>query len=327
MNVLTKTFHSQDVWLVTGACGFLGGHVCELLSQGGQKIIALDNLAWPNKKTYEKLQADQNITFIKEDIRHSDKLKDLLNIHRPRFVIHLAAMHFIPTASQFPSEAMSINVVGTQSLLEAIRKSEHPPDCFWFASTGDVYAPVDTTLDEDTTPTGPFNTYGLSKLMGEQMIDLEVKFNLKTRFVIGRLFNLYGTGETNPHIIPEIMKQIKTQKNYVKLGNTWPTRDMLPVRDAALALILMSLNWSSLKGTVSKINVGTGRSYSIQELVDFIGQALGQKIEVIADLEKIRPVERAHLKANIKKLVDYINFSPSSDLKKGIADLLREELS
>ena len=113
-----------------------------------------------------------------------------------------------------------MNVHGTQCVLSAARAAECPR--FWFASTGDVYVPDDQPHAEDA-PVGPYNVYGLSKLMAEQLVGLESRLRPDARFVVGRLFNLYGPRETNPHLLPEVLGQLRANPDApLRLGSLWP---------------------------------------------------------------------------------------------------------
>lgn len=310
-------------WLVTGAAGFLGSHVIEQLVKKGESVVALDNFSWGKREFLEPFKS--KIVIEECDIRDITSIKRVLASHRPTHVVHLAALHFIPLAIKDPSFAIDINVRGTQVLLQAQRETETNPEAFWFASTGDVYAPSLGALHEKNSTIAPFNIYGLSKLMCEQIIQLELSQQAKTKFIIGRLFNLYGTRETNPHIIPEIVEQLKKQdakknkKATLSLGNTWPKRDMVPVSDAAYSVIESCLKVTS---PLTIANFATGVAWSMDDLIHAMGEICGIKIEVIKDPAKIRSVEREHLQADVNKLSELIGKACGSDLKQGLKDLM-----
>jgi UDP-glucose 4-epimerase len=125
-------------WLVTGAAGFLGSHVVEALLAEKAEVHALDNLSWGHRSFIEANKS--KITFHEIDIRDKKSLDEVIKGIQPTHIIHLAALHFIPAAIRDPSLAIDINVLGTQNLLQSLR--EHSKfEAFWFASTGDVYAP------------------------------------------------------------------------------------------------------------------------------------------------------------------------------------------
>lgn len=317
-------------WLVTGAAGFLGSHVCENLLAQNETVLALDNLSWGRKEFLSPFESSSSFKFLEADIKNYEALKFIFNSEKPDHIVHLAALHFIPTAMKDPKLAVEINVLGTQILLQSMRDSDHRPKSFWFASTGDVYAPLETPLHEIETAKSPFNIYGLTKYMGEQMLELFSHEITETKFIVGRLFNLYGARETNPHILPAIIDQLKEQlKNNrpycLSLGNTWPKRDMVPVSEAAKAVILMSKAAAKSEVPFAFYNVATGKAVSMDQMIETFGELLGQKIMVEKDPKKVRAVERAHLEANMARLDRYINFVPNSDLKTGLKALLVSE--
>jgi UDP-glucose 4-epimerase len=195
----------------------------------------------------------------------------------------------------------------------------------WFASTGDVYVPNERPHHEINSPTGPFNIYGLSKLMGEQLVALESRIRPHARFVVGRLFNLYGPRETNPHILPEIIGQIRDNPTApLRLGSLWPRRDLVPVGDAARAVIA---TLDTAPTGITTVNVATGVAVSMQEVLDLIGELRGRPLAIETDPAKMRPVERGHLQADVTKLRAMIGWTPHADIRRALADLLTLELS
>lgn len=307
-------------WLVTGAAGFLGSHVVDCLLHQGVSVVAVDNIAWGRVENLSSAQRDPRLTMAIEDVRDQPAMDRLIQRHKPVAVVHLAALHFIPAAEADPVEALDINVRGTQSVLTACRAAR--VDRLWFASTGDVYAPSEAPLEEDAV-LAPFNIYGLSKLMGEQLIDLQSKQRPDACYVVGRLFNLYGSRETNPHILPEIVKQCRERPDLpLRLGNLWPRRDLVPVTEAARAVVDMTRHASQ---GVTIVNVATGESHSMQEVIDAIGELKGRPLIVETDPSKVRSVERPHLQADVAKLRQMIGWTPHADLHRGLRKLLEAE--
>lgn len=307
-------------WLVTGAAGFLGSHVVEQLVARGIGVVALDSLEWGRESYLSTFSETPGFHFERTDIRDRDAIAGVFARHRPAAVIHLAALHYIPAAVKDPVATVAINILGTQTILSAAIASD--VERFLFASTGDVYAPSDAPHREDDR-LAPFNIYGLSKLHGEQLIALAAPGHAATRFAVARLFNLYGPRETNPHILPEIIAQLKTgSKRQLKLGSVWPRRDLVPVRDAARAAIEML---QRAPAGVTTANVASGRAWSIEEAIRIIGELLGGPIEVIADPAKMRPSERPHLQADVSRLRGLIGWTPHDDLRTGLRELLAAE--
>ena len=307
-------------WLVTGAAGFLGSHVAEQLMEKQQMVVAVDDLSWGNEEFIAPYSENDDFEFFKTDIRQTDALKKILASHQPDFIVHLAALHFIPLAMKQPTWTIDINVKGTQALLEAAREVNYT--AFWFASTGDVYKTTEEPLIEHETPKDPYNIYGMSKLMGEQLLKLESELHRGRAYIAGRLFNLIGPRETNPHIVPEIMKQLKENPKELQLGNITPVRDYVPVDQAAQAIIDMCLK--SKPGFI-KNNVATGVGQSVGDLIKTIEKVLGHDITVHKDPDRVRPVDRPKLVAKVDQLKENIGWAPSHKVEEILTSLLKAE--
>ena len=308
-------------WVVTGAAGYLGSHVIDMLLARGTPVLAVDNLLTGKEAHLNRHRSAVEFTRANQDIRDVQSLELLFKHHRPAAVIHLAALHFIPVCTADPALTISLNVHGTQCVLSAARAGGI--ERFWFASTGDVYAPDDRPHHEVQSATSPFNIYGLSKLVGEQLVALEARIRPEAHFVIGRLFNLYGPRETNPHILPEILAQLRANPDTpLRLGSLWPKRDLVPVADAARAVIA---TLDAAPQGLTTVNVATGVAVSMRSILDLLGEIRGKPLMIETDPAKVRPVERGHLQADVSKLREMIGWVPHSDLRRGLAELLTAE--
>ena len=306
-------------WAITGAAGFLGSHVVESLLARGIPVLAIDDFSVGRREYLP--QGHAGLTVAEVDIRRPAELSALFQQYRPTVVMHFAALHYIPACSADPTRTLDLNVVGTQSVLQAARLVEVPR--LLFTSTGDVYLPSETPHREDDS-IAPFTIYGLSKVMGEQLIALESRLRPTARFTVARLFNLYGPRETNPHLLPEVIAQLRQSPDTtLRLGSLWPTRDLVPVADAARALIGLV---EAADPGVTTINVASGVSVSMQEVLDLIGELRGKPLSIVTDPAKVRPVERGHLRADVTRLRERLGWSPHADLRRGLADLLASEL-
>lgn len=315
----SQLLHSQP-WLVTGAAGFLGSHVVEQLLLRQIPVIGVDNLSGGKWQFLAPFATNPLFKFACQDIRDEARLTELCRQERPIAAVHLAALHFIPAAMRDPGLAVSLNVHGTQTLLSASRAAG--VQRFYFASTADVYKASDQPHSE-TSEIGPFNIYGLSKWIGEQLLRLEASAQPDRHFVIGRLFNLYGPRETNPHILPDIFNQLRNGHNgTLRLGNITPKRDLVPVADAARAVIATVEH--SAPG-VTTVNIGTGVSVSMQEVVELLSSLMGKSLRIETDPGKVRSVERPHLQADTKALKSLIGWAPHGDLTRGFRELLHSE--
>lgn len=303
----------QDA-LITGGAGFIGSHLAEQLVSSGYRVVIADSLLWGQSRVQRLL--DSGAAFLeKGDIRDQHFMERVFSSERFDVVYHLAALHYIPYCADNPIETVEVNAVGTQTLIQALKTN--PPRRFVFASTGDVYSPRESA-HEESDPTEPFNIYGVSKLAGESIISVAAKQLPATGFSVARLFNTYGPRETNPHLIPGIIVQLRTASR-VTVGNTWPRRDYVDVRDVAHALIL--LGKCSAGETLERYNVGTGVTHTVNDVVLALNEILGVNVEVKVDPERIRAVERPHLQANSAKLRMATGWLPRYTLLQGLRHL------
>lgn len=297
--------------LVTGGAGFIGSALVELLQAHFYEVFVLDNLSF-GRRQFVSVPDDH---FFEIDILDAAALSALIKRINPDWVFHLAAIHFIPYCNAHPFEASRINIQGTLNVLEALKQTNVQK--VLFASSASVYPLSDEPLREDDL-TGSIDIYGLSKLAGEQLLH---RFHLETSVatVACRFFNAIGPNETNPHLFPAILEQIKAGQRTIRLGNLTPKRDYVHVRDIATAVHLLMLS----EATGHNIfNVGSGQEYTVVEIVAAFEQALGEKITIEIDETKVRKVERMHLVADIKKIQSFIDWTPQFSIQEAIKDLL-----
>jgi UDP-glucose 4-epimerase len=313
---------NERTWAVTGAAGYLGSYVVEQLLARGTPVLAIDDLSTGRESHVSMHFANPLFTLAKQDIRDAAAMTALLEKHAPLAAIHLAALHFIPGCNADPPRTVSLNVHGTQCVLSACRAAG--VERFYLASTGDTYVPDDTPHHEERSATGgTMGIYGLSKLICEQLVALESKQRPEARFAVGRLFNLYGPRETNPHFLPEVLAQLNSDPEAtLKLGSLWPKRDMVPVADAAKAIIHLL---DVVPAGITTVNVAAGHAVSMQDVLDIIGELRGRKLAIETDPAKVRPVERGHLQADVAKLRSLIGWTPHTDLKRQLKELLEKE--
>jgi UDP-glucose 4-epimerase len=277
--------------LVTGAAGFVGIPVTRHLLERGYEVVALDNFSVGSRELLEEVLDPRSILEV--DLRDAEGLSRAVRDAAPWGVIHLAAIHFIPYCVAHPAEAVAVNLAGTQHLLDALLEAE--PRRLVFASTADVYEPAETA-HEETHPVGPINVYGATKLTGEQLVDFHRERQPELETVVARMFNVYGPGETNPHVMPAIFEQLQTSRT-LALGNLSPRRDYIYVEDMAAALV--GLLTDAPAG--STVNVGTGVSTSVKELVRSLERLLADRIEILVDPERVRPSDRPRLEAGTER--------------------------
>jgi len=298
--------------LVTGGAGFIGSAVIDKLQREGHEIFVIDNLSF-GKRDFITVPDSH---FFQVDILDKENIDKIFNSIRPDIVIHLAAVHFIPYCNQHPFESSDINIRGTIHVLNAARK--YKASKVFFASTAAVYPIYDEAVSEGHQ-TGPMDIYGLSKLTGEHLCN---EFHLMTGVptIICRFFNAFGPNETNPHLIPEIQKQVNSGLRKIKLGNLAPKRDFIHTSDMANAVHTL-LN--RIDKGIDTFNLGRGIEYSVIEIVDAFSRESGEKIEIEVDPTRVRKVERMHLLADVSKLKS-IGWNPFIGIDEGIRTLIEK---
>jgi UDP-glucose 4-epimerase len=298
--------------LVTGGAGFIGSHLVEQFVAAGERTSLVDTLSRGRR---EWIHEEAELHEV--DIRDEPALRRVVAQVAPEIVVHLAALHFIPAVDGAPELAWDINVKGTQALLEAL--GHRPPALLLFASTAAVYPDRRGPIDEGCPP-DPLDLYGRTKLAGEQLVE-EFAARTGMRGASVRIFNVIGRRETNPHVVPEIVDQLRTGGRSVRLGNLEPRRDYTDVADVATALHRLT---SSPVSTPTPVNLGSGRSVSVADLVQACEQVLDRTIEIEIEPKRVRKTDRAELLADSSLLRKATGWEPIRSLQQTLQELLTE---
>ena len=302
----------METTLITGGAGFIGSALTNALLAEGRREVVVDNL-FTGKREY--LDDSPQLVFEEVDIRDSAALSRVFETHKPRDVFHLAAIHYIPYCDQHPHETYEVNVWGTKVLIETMKQC--PPDRFFFMSTAAVYDPSSTSQHEKL-PSRPSDVYGQSKAIGE---DLTRAYAGESGVpsVIGRLFNVYGHNETNPHLIPVILEQLSSGARAIQLGNIHTKRDYIFVSDVVAALRALM---KSPKEKLVVANIGTGKSYSAEDVVNACASIIGEPVRIEIDEARKRASDRPILEADVHYIASLTSWQPTVSLAEGLAALL-----
>ena len=302
--------------VITGGAGFIGSALSKQLQEDGHAVAVLDNLSFGRRH----LAGVLDDRFFEVDIRAREATRKVLADTRPEIVLHLAAVHFIPYCNQHPVEAADININGTINVLDAAQAIESVEQVF-VASTAAVYPIADGAMDEQHV-LGPMDIYGTTKLATEKLAS---EFHLRTGIptIVGRFFNAFGPNETNPHLFPEIQRQVLSGARTLKLGNLDPKRDYIHTEDMSRA---MSALLSKGVSGYDVFNIGRGIEYSVREIVAAFERQLGEPLTIEVDPARVRKVERQHLLADVRKLKAATGWEPKWDIDQGVATLLTEHV-
>ena len=296
--------------LVTGGAGFVGSHLVELLVDAGDQVVVVDDLS-RGDRAWLHPQAELH----ELDVRDGAGLRRRLPQIRPDVVVHLAAMHFIPAVDDAPGLARDINIGGTSALLDAL--ALQPPRVLVFASTAAVYPDRGGPIGESCPP-DPIDLYGETKLEGERLVFRWAE-EFGVRPIVARIFNVIGKRETNPHVVPEVVSQLRTGSRTVRVGNLAPRRDYTDVRDVAEALRRLAAAEIQSR---TIFNVGSGRSVSVAEVVQACEEVLGYRVEVEVEQRRLREHDRTELCADATLLRETTGWQPRWSLKETLAELL-----
>lgn len=277
-------------------------------------VCVVDNLRYGEVRfTATELQS---LRWEQIDIRQMEPLRAVIADFAPDAIIHLAAIHFIPECESDPELAISTNVVGTANVAASC-----PAGCrLVFASSGAVYRPEETPHDEVRSPVEPADVYGWTKLHGCQYVRYFAR-QRKYPACIVRLFNVIGPGETNPHVLPEIVAQLKAHRLSLRLGNLHAKRDYVHVSDVARGFAAVACGGDIPPGETVTVNLGTQNSYSVAELLDLLRDISATDFRVEADPTRMRPSDRPYLAANIARIGQLFGWRPQVTLRAALTDL------
>ncbi len=298
--------------VVTGACGFIGSHLCEMLVKKGYKVIAFDRYNINNDKGWlEKSKFKKDIEFILGDIRDYESVHHALK--NCNHVFHLAALIGIPYSYSNPLAYIKTNVEGTYNVLSAAKM--HDLQQIIITSTSEVYGSAKYIPIDENHPCVGQSPYSASKISADQLaISFYKSFNLPIK--IARPFNTYGPRQSSRAIIPTIINQCLSNKK-MKLGNQFPTRDLTYVDDTCLGFYEI-FKQKNFFGEI--VNIGSGQEISIRDLKEKILKKMKKKIDTKTDKVRLRPKnsEVNQLICNNEKIMNETKWKIKNNLDEGL---------
>lgn len=289
--------------LITGSEGFTGQYVVNEFKLAGYEVYGTGS-RHANPIDYQYYQA-----------KLSDKnaIIKLLSEVKPNLIIHLAALAFIGTDEK--ESYYDTNLIGTLNLLEAVSKSNINVDKILLSSSANVYGNQSSGILNEENICLPENHYAASKLAMEYMAKIWMS---QLPIIITRPFNYTGKGQAEHFLIPKIIAHFKEKSEVIELGNINIWRDFNDVRTIAYVYRqLIEL------GNVSEVyNVGSGRMYSLKEIILLCEKITGHSIEVKINPQFIRYNEVDKLCADTTKLEKCIGSFNKHSFKKTLEWLL-----
>ena len=301
--------------LVTGGAGFVALHAIPALLAAGTEVIAVDDLSGSSRW---RLEEHPRLEQVELDLLETEALTALVARASPDLVVHLAARHVIPYCDAHPDDTRQVNVAGTASLTNALTQLSAVRVVH--ASTAAVYAPSNDPVDEGAR-LAPTDVYGSTKLAAEGLMrEFAVDGRREVDLRVLRLFNVYGRGDTNPHLLPEIVEQLRAS-DAITLGNLESRRDYVHVRDVAGLIRLLALGFT----TDETVNVGTGEASSAREVVAELASVTGRALSVVSTASRQRSSDRPVLVADPARWLRLLGGRRPVPLRDGLADLAVHE--
>lgn len=300
--------------LVTGGLGFVGSALVHRLAHEGHQVTVFDDGSRGHPRNVEGVPA----RIVHGDIRDLAALTRAIDDAHPAAVVHLAAMHFIPDCNRDPQGCITTNVVGTENVLAAC--ADAGVDRVVAASSMAVY-PIADEATPESHPVGPYDIYGETKVANELQLGRWSRGGATRVAVAVRLSNVYGPRETNPHVIPAILAQVRDGATELDLGSTAPLRDYVHADDVARGF--ESLVRADLTPGLHVFNLGSGEERSVADIIAALARLLDRPLSTRVNPDKVRPVERMHLLPDIGALRAATGWRPEVDFDQGLRDLVR----
>lgn len=300
--------------LVTGAAGFVGSHLLELLAQDSARIVA-----WQRPGT-APLASVTGVQWVEVEMHDRDEVAAAISDARPSAVYHLAGVPHVGDSWGQTRETFGGNVLATHHLFESLRRAGLAPRVL-VTSSATVYAPTDRALREDDEVL-PNNPYGTSKL-AQEMVAMRAWHDDGIPGLIARAFNHVGPRQAPSFLAPSLAKQIAaieagTVEPVLKVGNLEPRRDIMDVRDTVRAYRAMML--SARPGVI--YNVCSGRPVPVKDLLRLFVQHARVPIRIEQDPARFRPNDTPLLLGDGAKLTADTGWTAEMALEQTVEDLL-----
>ncbi len=318
----------SDHVLVTGGAGYIGAHACKMLAKSGFVPVAFDNLStgWREAVRYGPLAEG--------DLMDRASLDAAFARYRPVAVMHFAALSLVGESMTDPGRYWRVNVNGSLNLIEAAVAAGC--GAFVFSSTCATYGDQDGVVLNEQTPQRPINAYGASKLAIEEMLrNFQGSHGL--RHVIFRYFNVAGAdpdgeiGEQHrpeTHLIPLLLDAVAGRRPALTVhGSDYDTPDGTCIRDYVHVMDLAEAHVLGLRhlldgGPSDVFCLGTGRGFSVREVIAHAGRVTNREVPVIEGAR--RPGDATKLVSGSDRAVSGLGWEAHrSTLPQMIADAWR----
>ncbi len=305
--------------LVTGAEGFIGSHLTELLVKEGYDVRAMvqynsfNNWGWID--TFDKEIKDSLDIFL-GDVRDPNGVRTAME--GVDAVFHLAALIAIPYSYHSPDMYVDTNIKGTLNILQAARDLK--TEKVLVTSTSEVYGTAKYVPIDEKHPYQGQSPYSATKIGADRLAESFYRsFNLPVTIV--RPFNTYGPRQSARAVIPTIITQLLAGKKEIKLGSLTPTRDFNYVKDTARGFLEI---YRSDKTIGEEINIATQKEISIGQLAEELIRQINPKARIVCDEQRVRPEksEVNRLLGSNEKIMSLTEWKPQYTFEEGLAETI-----
>jgi len=300
--------------LVTGADGFIGSHLTEMLLSNGFFVRALSYYNSFNSWGWlEEIPANHNLEIVTGDVRDPHFCRVICR--DIDVVFNLAALIAIPYSYEAPDSYVDTNVKGILNICQAAK--ELGEIRVIHTSTSEVYGTAQYVPINEKHPKQPQSPYSASKI-GADAIAMSFYYSFGLPVTIARPFNTFGPRQSARAIIPTIIAQIATGSKKIMLGDLTPTRDLNFVIDTCEGFLAIANN----KNTLGKeINISSNYEISMKDVVDIIKRVMNaEDVQIVTDQQRIRPEnsEVKRLWGDNSLIRELTGFKPKYSLEEGL---------
>lgn len=299
--------------LITGADGFIGSHLTELLVTKGYKVKALSQYnSFNNWGWLEDIECQNDVEILTGDIRDPSYCKHITK--NMDLIFHLAALIAIPYSYVAPDSYVDTNIKGTLNICQAAR--DNNVGRLIHTSTSEVYGSAQYVPIDEKHPLQPQSPYSASKIGADAMaMSFYNAFDLP--LTIARPFNTYGPRQSARAVIPTIISQIASGYKHIELGDISPTRDFNYVADTCRGFLELAL---CDKAVGEVVNIGSNYEISIADTLHLIRELMQSDVEFVVDQKRVRPEksEVSRLWCDNSKIRSLTGFEPQFSIREGL---------
>jgi NAD dependent epimerase/dehydratase len=300
--------------LITGADGFIGSHLTEMLLEKGCKVKALSQYNSFNYWGWLEGISHPDLEIVTGDVRDPHFCRQL--VRGTDVVFHLAALIAIPYSYVAPDSYIDTNVKGTLNICQAALELQVKR--VLVTSTSEVYGTAQYVPIDEKHPRQPQSPYSASKI-GADAIAMSFYHSFNLPLTIARPFNTYGPRQSVRAIIPTIITQIANGMKEIRLGDLSPTRDFNYVKDVARGFVSIAESEATIG---REINIATNHEASVSDAFYMISEIMKSDARPIPDEQRLRPEksEVFRLRGDNSLILSLTGWHPEYDLMQGLRE-------